>query len=442
MIAVVVMFAASVFYGISFSLGQRGESAKPSGFLKINGKEIDPAVYNRIYNRLRANFPEKLSPKDLRYLQSMAISQSVDFTLMLNQAKREVKVSGSELNQTLENVAKNEKLASASQLKNVLQRQGMKWNDFKKTVKDDILVQKLLAKKQQEAQVTPNDLREIRARHILIRHKKGKEKDVSDRVKRIYKRVQDGDDFTKLAVEFSEDPGSKDKGGDLGYFTTGAMVKPFEEAAFKLKIGEVSPPVKTDFGYHIIKLDDSRLRKMEEKDILQEKQRKIFSEWMYNLKKDAKIKMLDPSLRALDLQLKGKLNEAVYEYQKAIKQNPRSPIIHVYLGSLYEDLKKDELAAGEYMAAIDLAAGDPSLYILLGDLYVKMGKKSDALAQYKKASMIAGDNKPAHEELVNKFKKLNSRAEVQNELQEISRINKKEAFEKGLQDKEQKLKTN
>lgn len=79
----------------------------------------------------------------------------------------------------------------------------------------------------------------------------------------VLKRVRAGEDFAKLAKEFSTDPGSKEKGGDLGWFGRGAMVPEFEEAAFKLKPGEVSDLVQSKFGYHIIKLDE---RKTENKD--------------------------------------------------------------------------------------------------------------------------------------------------------------------------------
>ena len=66
-------------------------------------------------------------------------------------------------------------------------------------------------------------------------------------------RIKAGEKFGKLAKELSTDTGSAKKDGNLGYFTKGKMVKPFEDAAFKLQIGEVSLPVKSDFGYHIIK---------------------------------------------------------------------------------------------------------------------------------------------------------------------------------------------
>lgn len=74
----------------------------------------------------------------------------------------------------------------------------------------------------------------------------------------ILTRVRAGEDFTKLADEFTEDPSGKGKGGDLGWFGRGMMVKPFEDTAFALKPGEVSGIIETQFGYHIVKLDERR----------------------------------------------------------------------------------------------------------------------------------------------------------------------------------------
>ena len=85
----------------------------------------------------------------------------------------------------------------------------------------------------------------IKCSHILV------EKQSESLV--ILERIKKGEKFGKLAKEMSIDSGSAKKDGSLGYFTKGMMVKPFEESAFKLQIGEVSEPVKTEFGYHIIK---------------------------------------------------------------------------------------------------------------------------------------------------------------------------------------------
>ncbi len=69
----------------------------------------------------------------------------------------------------------------------------------------------------------------------------------------ILEKLKNGEKFGKLAREFSIDSGSAKRDGSLGYFGRGKMVKSFEEAAFKLEVGEISEPVKSEFGYHIIK---------------------------------------------------------------------------------------------------------------------------------------------------------------------------------------------
>lgn len=85
----------------------------------------------------------------------------------------------------------------------------------------------------------------IKCAHILVK-KQSEAIAILDRIKK-------GEKFGKIAQEASIDSGSAKRNGDLGYFSRGMMVKPFEEVAFKLEIGQISEPVKTEFGYHIIK---------------------------------------------------------------------------------------------------------------------------------------------------------------------------------------------
>ena len=99
----------------------------------------------------------------------------------------------------------------------------------------------------------------VRARHVLVRVDKDAAEDkVADAQKRIdaaLARIQGGEDFAKVASEVSEDPGSKDRGGDLGLFPRGQMVPAFEDVAFQQKDGETSEVVRTDFGFHVIRTE-------------------------------------------------------------------------------------------------------------------------------------------------------------------------------------------
>lgn len=100
----------------------------------------------------------------------------------------------------------------------------------------------------------------IRASHILVSfHNKDGQIDTlaaEERADSVYSKLMAGSPFEDLVVEYSDDPGSKEKGGDLGYFERRMMVKEFDEVAFNMEVGQISAPVKTNFGFHIIKLTD------------------------------------------------------------------------------------------------------------------------------------------------------------------------------------------
>lgn len=175
--------------------------------------------------------------------------------------------------------------------------------DFKKIA----LVGQLLEKEiESKAKVSDKDVKDyyekhkedfttvsqIRASHILVK--------TEEEAKKILERLKKGENFAKIAKKISIDHGSAKNGGDLGFFSKGQMVPEFEAAAVKLKPGEISEPVKTQFGYHIIKVMDKKQGQIIEfekvKDFISqrlsaEKQKEVFDSYIEGLKKTYKVEI-------------------------------------------------------------------------------------------------------------------------------------------------------
>jgi peptidyl-prolyl cis-trans isomerase C len=143
---------------------------------------------------------------------------------------------------------------------------------------------------------------EVHARHILFRvndpNDQAASKAAEDKVKSTIARIKKGEDFATLAKALTEDPSGKQDGGDLGYFTREQMVPEFSEVAFKLEKGQVSDPVKTQFGWHVLKVEDKRMREPPPFDkvrgeIEQFASRKAQVDLVAKLRADAKIERLD-----------------------------------------------------------------------------------------------------------------------------------------------------
>ena len=138
---------------------------------------------------------------------------------------------------------------------------------------------------------------EVHARHILV--------ETEDQAKEVVKRLVKGEDFAKLSAELSKDPGSGKQGGDLGWFTRERMVPEFADVAFKTATGQISAPVKTQFGWHVLKVEEKRLHqppKLEDvKDqIAQYLERKAQQDIILGLRAKAKIERLDQPAAAAE----------------------------------------------------------------------------------------------------------------------------------------------
>ncbi|HDR7717498.1 peptidylprolyl isomerase PrsA [Bacillus albus] len=160
---------------------------------------------------------------------------------------KKYKVSDDDVDKEVEK-AKNQ---YGDQFKNVLKNNGLKDEaDFKNQIKFRLAMNEAIKKSITEKDVKDHYKPEIKASHILVSDE--------NEAKEIKKKLDAGASFEELAKQESQDLLSKEKGGDLGYFNSGKMAPEFETAAYKLKVGQISNPVTSPNGYHIIKLTDKK----------------------------------------------------------------------------------------------------------------------------------------------------------------------------------------
>ena len=220
---------AALALGSVSASAQDKVSSQDKILAKINGEAITDKDVEIALPDVTAEYPN-LDPKQQKEI-------TLDFLIEMRVAAQK---------------AKAEKLDQADSFKRRLNY-----------VRDRVLMQELLAKvakdgvsdakmkafyDEQVKQIKP--VEEVRARHVLV--------ETEDAAKALLKRIKGGEDFAKVAKEASKDPGSGAEGGDLGYFTKERMVPEFAEAAFGGKVGDVVGPVKSQFGFHLIKVEDRR----------------------------------------------------------------------------------------------------------------------------------------------------------------------------------------
>ncbi|WP_339170968.1 peptidylprolyl isomerase [Anoxybacillus sp. FSL W8-1294] len=209
---------------------------------------------------------------------------------------KKFKVTDEELNNEIENL----KEMYGTQYDLAVQQNGEE--AIRDMVKLDLLRQKAAM---EDMKVTDEELKKyyneykpkVKASHILV--------DDEKTAKDIKAKLEKGEDFAKLAKEYSKDTGSAQNGGDLGWFGPGKMVEEFEKAAYALKVGEISDPVKTQFGYHIIKVTDKEEKKsfdeMKEEIEFEVKKSKLDTSKVQSkldeLMKEANVDIKDKSLK-------------------------------------------------------------------------------------------------------------------------------------------------
>ena len=243
---------------------------------------------------------EELFEKLLQQDQGMTLEAMITEILIEQEAgKSDVRVTDEEIEQEIEKV--KQQFASDLHFQMALSQYGMTVDDLKEQARSNLLVKKILLP---EIEVTEEALQQyfadhkedyeepeqVKARHILVESLAEAEE--------VKRQLDQGADFAELASEKSTDPGSKDQGGDLGYFERGLMAPEFEEVAFSLQPGQISAPVQTDFGYHIIKVEDHKVAHSPTYDEVKDRVREDYidqqvqekaSTWMAELKNKAQI---------------------------------------------------------------------------------------------------------------------------------------------------------
>ncbi len=238
------------------------------GNLEIHQSELDLAV---------ANLDPQLAQLPDDQKKVAALSAAIDVKLLASDATAE------KLDQT-DDFKKRMQYLTDRELHNAY---------FKKHVVDTVTDADVKARYDKEVAALPKQ-EEVHARHILVK--------TEDEAKDVIKQLDAGKDFAELAKEKSTDP-NKDDGGDLGYFTRGRMVKEFEDAAFSLEKGTYSKtPVKTDFGYHVIKVEDKRDAPPPPFEQVQDQVRQLVMRDKYlallnDAKAKAKVEIMDETLR-------------------------------------------------------------------------------------------------------------------------------------------------
>ncbi len=287
----------------------------------VNGSVITRAQFDREMGMVRERFAQQGRP--LGDIQMLAIQNQVLESLISRELlyqesqKKGIKVEKEIVTEQFDTI--KERFTSEEEFRNTLKRMNISEDLLKSQIERGLVIQEFVDKEfGQKVTIPDKDAKayydshpdsfkrpeQVRASHILAKAdpnatepQKG---EARKKIEEVQRKVKKGEDFADLAREFSEGP-SNVNGGDLGFFGRGQMVKPFEDAAFALKPGEVSDIVETQFGYHLIKVTDRQPETVvaygDVKDRLQQylKEQKVQEElgkYIEKVKGEAKIERL------------------------------------------------------------------------------------------------------------------------------------------------------
>ena len=322
------MLYVSVFLGVVLFVALGCNAAEPEANTDSQAKKIATFEGGSVTQGELDEFAKQsgfgeLSPDDPQY--KAAIQQIMPQLVGVEIAKayaseHNITASDQEVDQELEKIKKQvgEQARSSGQdvsnqeaYEQALKQNNITEEELRDDIRETLPVQKVQDEVSKDAQPTDEEIQkyyeqnkeaqfttpeQVCVSHILFA------KDQKQKAEDVKKQLEDGGDFAKLAKQYSQDPGSAAKGGDLGCLGKGETVPPFEEAAFAAKEGEIVGPVKTQFGYHLLEVTDKKpkqtrpLSEVESQissQLASEEQAKAFSKWLEEQKKKRDVQYLE-----------------------------------------------------------------------------------------------------------------------------------------------------
>jgi foldase protein PrsA len=299
---ILIIFLAVIMILASFA---GCEKLNKNSVATVDGDNISKEEFNKNFNMYKKAYESQYGSDIMstvvsgdktfeEVLKEKTLDLLISEKLIVGRAN-EKKIAVSEKDITDQINSYKEELGGEEKYTQFLKDNDMTEEYFKDNIKKELLIQKYKDDYINNLKISNEDAKKyfeenkdsfikIRASHILLK--------TEDEAKKVEERLKKGEKFNDLAYELSIDKVSAAKGGDLGYFTKGQMVEEFDNAAFALKVGEVSGIVKTDYGFHIIKVDDKvdQYDKLKE-DVIASLKEKKYNEYLTKLRDEADVKI-------------------------------------------------------------------------------------------------------------------------------------------------------
>lgn len=269
-------------WGVSMAADQKGQGASgdvPKVVAKVNGKAISGEQYQKLFRQMEssqgAGGRPGGAPADPQAFKEQVLERLITVEVLAQKAEQlKIQAEPQQLDQRIQEIQQS--LGGEQAMKDALQAHGLSMEDLRADIQRSMRIQKLLEKEVfEKVAVDQGEVKgfydsnpqvfqvpeQVRARHIIVMVKEGAteadKKQAQAAIQKAADRIRKGESFEEVAKQVSQD-GTAQRGGDLGYFSRGQMVPEFEKVAFGLEKGKVSPVVETQFGYHLIKVEDRK----------------------------------------------------------------------------------------------------------------------------------------------------------------------------------------